>query len=286
MLDILIGGAILGAIFALISVGLNLQYGVTRILNIAHGDFLMLGAYVTFFFFSFYGVNPLVTLLISGPVVFFLGILIQIVVFRRLVYISKSAEELEFRSLLACFGLSFIIQNVVRYIFGITPIGSPYLSEAVNIFGATFQLNMIVAAIISIAISVAMYFLLRSTRAGLVMRATVEEPTGAQIVGINILRVHALSFGLGAFLSAIAGSMWSMIYSDMTPYRGPIFTFIALAIIVLGGMGSFVGSLVGGFLLGYIYYITYKWEPLLYMAVVYIFLLIMLIVRPKGLFGK
>ncbi|MEM3577895.1 MAG: branched-chain amino acid ABC transporter permease [Candidatus Bathyarchaeia archaeon] len=286
MLDILIGGAILGAIFALISVGLNLQYGVTRILNIAHGDFLMLGAYVTFFFFSFYGVNPLVTLLISGPVVFFLGVLIQVVVFRRLVYISKSAEELEFRSLLACFGLSFIIQNVVKFIFGPTPIGSPYLSESVNILGETFQLNMIVAAIISVAISVAMYFLLRSTRAGLVMRATVEEPTGAQIVGINILKIHALSFGLGAFLSAIAGSLWSMIYSDITPYKGPIFTFIALAIIVLGGMGSFVGSLVGGFLLGYIYYITYKWEPLLYMAVVYIFLLIMLIVRPKGLFGK
>jgi branched-chain amino acid transport system permease protein len=286
MLDILIGGAISGAIFALISVGLNLQYGVTRILNIAHGDFLMLGAYVTFFFFSSYGVNPLLTLIISGPIVFFLGILIQVTVFRRLVYLSKSAEELEFRSLLACFGLSFIIQNVVRLIFGITPIGSPYLNEAVNIFGETFQLNMIVAAVISIAISVAMYFLLCSTRAGLVMRAAVEEPTGAQIVGINILKVHAVSFGLGAFLSAIAGSMWSMIYSDITPYKGPIFTFIALAIIVLGGMGSFVGSLVGGFLLGYIYYITYKWEPLLYMAVVYIFLLIMLIVRPKGLFGK
>jgi len=286
MLDILIGGAISGAMFALISVGLNLQYGVTRILNIAHGDFLMLGAYVTFFFFSSYGVNPLLTLIISGPIVFFLGILIQVTVFRRLVYLSKSAEELEFRSLLACFGLSFIIQNVVRLIFGITPIGSPYLNEAVNIFGETFQLNMIVAAVISIAISVAMYFLLCSTRAGLVMRAAVEEPTGAQIVGINILKVHAVSFGLGAFLSAIAGSMWSMIYSDITPYKGPIFTFIALAIIVLGGMGSFVGSLVGGFLLGYIYYITYKWEPLLYMAVVYIFLLIMLIVRPKGLFGK
>jgi len=286
MLDVIIGGAILGAIFSLIALGLNLVYGVTRILNIAHGEFLMLGAYVTYLFFSLYGVNPLVSLVISGPTVFFIGILIQLIVFRRLVSLSKSAEELEFRSLLACFGLQYIIQNVVKTIFGATPIGSPYLMEAVSIFGERFRLNMIVAAVISIIISVIMYFILRSTMIGLVMRATVEEPTGAQLVGINLSKVHALSFGLGVLISALAGSILSITYTNITPYIGPQYTFIALAVIVLGGMGSFVGSLLGGFFIGYVYYASLKIDPLITMAVVYAFLIIMLIIKPKGLFGR
>jgi len=286
MLDVIIGGAILGAIFSLIALGLNLVYGVARILNIAHGEFLMLGAYVTYLFFSLYGVNPLVSLVVSGPAVFFIGILIQLIVFRRLVSLSRSAEELEFRSLLACFGLQYIIQNVVKKIFGTNPIGSPYLTEAVSIFGERFQLNMIAAAVMSIIISVIMYFILRSTMIGLVMRATVEEPTGAQLVGINISKVHALSFGLGVLISALAGSMLSMIYTNMTPYIGPQYTFIALTVIVLGGMGSFIGSLLGGFFIGYIYYASLKIDPLITMAVIYIFLIIMLIIKPKGLFGR
>jgi branched-chain amino acid transport system permease protein len=288
-LDIIIRGGLLGAIYSLIAIGLNLEYGVTRILNIAHGEFLMVGAYVSWFFFTFFGVNPLVSLVISGPTVFVLGVLIQVIVFRRVVRVSASGEELEFRSLLACFGLMFIIQNVVastgRLAKWPPQIGTTYLYETVNIFGERFQLNMIVAAVLSMIISVLMYILLRSTRLGLAMRATVEEPTGAQLVGINILKIHAVSFGLGALLSALAGSMLVMIYAT-NPFTGPQYTFIALAVIILGGMGSFGGSLLGGFFIGYVYYVTLTMEPLLTMAVVYAFIIIMLIIRPKGLFGR
>jgi branched-chain amino acid transport system permease protein len=246
----------------------------------------MLGAYVTYIFFTLYGVNPLVSFVISGPTVFVLGILIQTAVFRKLVYVSKSAEELESRSLLACFGLTFIIQNVVATIFGSTPIGTSYLNVSINIFGERFQLNMIVAAVMSIIISLVMYLLLRFTRTGLAMRATVEEPAGAQLVGINIFKIHAVSFGLGALLAALAGSMLVMIYSNITPYIGSQYTFIALAVIILGGMGSFIGSLVGGFIIGYVYYVTLTIFPIITLAVVYSFLIILLIIRPKGLFGR
>lgn len=272
--------------FSLIAVGLNLQYGVTRILNIAHGEFLMLGAYVTYVFFTSYGVNPLVSFVISGPIVFILGILIQTVVFRRIVQVSRFAEELESRSLLACFGLTFIIQNVVAEIFGSTPIGASYLNVSIALLGERFQLNMIVAAVMSVIISLAMYLVLRFTRIGLAMRATAEEPAGAQLVGINIFKIHAVSFGLGALLSALAGSMLVMIYSNITPYIGPQYTFIALAVIILGGMGSFIGSLVGGFCIGYVYYISLEIDPLITLAVVYSFLIILLIIRPKGFFGR
>jgi branched-chain amino acid transport system permease protein len=288
-LDIIIRGGLLGAIYSLIAIGLNLQYGVTRILNIAHGEFLMVGAYVTWFFFTFYGVNPLVSLVISGPTVFVLGVLVQVIVFRRLVRVSASGEELEFRSLLACFGLMFIIENVVTSIGHLDnwppQVGTTYLYETINILGERVQLNWIVTAVLSLIISVFMYILLRSTRLGLAMRATVEEPTGARLVGINILKVHAVSFGLGALLAALAGSMLVMIYT-VDPFFGPPKTFIALAVIILGGMGSFVGSLLGGFFIGYVYYATLTTQPLLPMPVVYIFIIIMLIIRPKGFFGR
>jgi branched-chain amino acid transport system permease protein len=286
LVSIIFGGAILGAIFSLIAVGLNLQYGVSRILNIATGDFLMVGAYVTFFFFTLYGVNPLVSLVISGPIVFALGILLQITVFRRIVHVSKSTDELETRSLLACFALPFIIENVVGVIFGGTPIGASYLNVTVNILGAMFQVNMIVAAVMSIIISLIMYLVLRFASIGLAMRAIAEEPTGAQLVGINIFKIHAVSFGIGAVFSALAGSMLVMIYSNITPYVGPQYTSIALAVIIVGGMGSFVGSLLGGFLIGYVYYISLVINPLLALAVVYSFIIIVLIVRPKGFFGR
>jgi branched-chain amino acid transport system permease protein len=118
------------------------------------------------------------------------------------------------------------------------------------------------------------------------MRAAVEEPIGAQFMGINIRRIHALSFGIGALLSAIAGSMLVMIYTNITPYIGPEYTFIALAVIILGGVGSFIGSMMGGFTIGYVTYVLLKLEPLLRLAVVYIIIIIILVIKPKGFFGR
>jgi branched-chain amino acid transport system permease protein len=246
----------------------------------------MVGAYVTFFFFSVYGVNPLVSLAISGPIVFGLGILLQMTVFRRIVHLSKSTEELETRSLLACFALPFIIENVIGAIFGGTPIGASYLNVSVNILGGMFQVNMIVAAVMSVCISLVMYLVLRFASIGLAMRAIAEEPAGAQLVGINIFKIHAVSFGIGALFAALAGSMLVMIYSNITPYIGPQYTCIALAVIIVGGMGSFIGSLLGGFFIGYVYYISLVVNPLITLAVVYSFIIIVLIIRPKGFFGR
>ncbi len=290
MWDIILRGTINGAIFSLIAVGLNLQYGVTRILNIAHGEFLMLGAFTTAVVFRVYDVNPLVSLAISGPIVFVLGVLVYGIVFRRLVRLSRSVEELEFKSLLACFGLLFIIQNVLNIIIKNYPqfqyVGIRYLTETIPIMGEMLELNRIVAAVMAVIVSVILYILLRYTRLGLAVRATAQEPTGAQVVGINIFKVHTVSFGLSVLLSALAGSLLSMIYTNLSPITGPTYTFIALAVIVIGGMGSFIGSLLGGFLMGYVYYFTMKTELLLTMVVVYAFLIVMLIIRPKGLFGR
>lgn len=276
----------LGALYALIAVGLNIQYGVTRILNLAYGELLMVGAYITYSFFDSYGINPLVTLIMSGLVASILGIIIQLLIFRRIISQSRSAMELEFKSLLACFGLIFIIQNTLAQTFGTTPIGVPYLREGIDILGQKFELNKVVAAVMSVAISAIMYIFIRFTRWGMAMRATAEEPTGAQLVGINVLKIHAISFSLGCIAAALAGSMLCMIYSNLDPYSGTRYGLIALMILVLGGRGSFIGSAVGGLIVGYTYYAFLRITPSLAIPAVYILLILILLVKPKGLFGR
>lgn len=290
MWDIVIRGFINGALFSLIAVGLNLQYGVTRILNVAHGEFLMIGALITTVLFRYYGVNPLVSLVISGPAVFAIGVVIYLLAFRRLVKISISPELLEARSLLACFALLFIIQNIMNLIVKYNPdlqsFNVPFWKEGIDILGEKVELNRIVSVSASIIISALLYITLRSTKTGLALRATAQEPTGAQVVGINISKVHMVSFGLSVLLSALVGSLYTMVVQNLNPLSGPTYTFIALAIIVIGGMGSFIGSLLGGFIVGYVHYIAMTKSPLLAMPIVYAFLIIMLIIKPKGLFGR
>lgn len=286
-MDILIGGAILGAIYSLVAVGLNLQYGVTRILNVAYGEFLMLGAYITYFSYTLFGVNPFLSLIISGSIIFALGILIQIGIFRRIIRVSKSAEELEFRSLLLCFGLSFAIQNVATVLWTANYRGySPPLSGAVNIFGATFELNRIIIALISISVNLILYISLRRTKLGLTLRAIVDQPEGAQLIGINIHKFHALSFGLGVLLSAWTGTLVSMLYS-LNPFMGTPYTMVALILIVIAGIGSFIGNIAGGFLLGYVSYITMRAvHSALTPVVMYVILILVLLIKPKGLFKR
>lgn len=286
MLDVIIGGILIGALYSLVAVGLNIQYGITRILNLAYGEILIIGAYITFLFFNFYGINPLLTLILSGIITFIFGILLQVAVFRKLVHSSSSAAELEFRSLFACFGLIFIIQNILAHIFGTTPIGVPYLMGGISILGERFKTNMVVAAILSILINAVMYVLMRFTKFGLAMRATAEESLGAQLVGINILKVHLVSFSIGCLTASVAGSMVCLIYSNLTPYSGTFYTIIALIILILGGKGSFLGSIVGAFIIGCSYYAMLTFKAALADPVVYIILIVMLIIRPTGLFGR
>ncbi len=286
LLEVLIGGAILGALYSLVAAGLNLQYGVMRILNFAHGDFLMLGAFITYFSFVSYGVNPLVSLIICAPIMFVIGILVQSGILHRLVRTSKSVEELEFKSLLALFGLSWIIENMALIVWG-SPIRMySYLAKPVNIGGSAFPLNRVVAAVASVILNVALYLFLRYARVGTAMRATIEEPTAAQLVGVNIFRLHRLTFGLGVLIAACSGTMMSLVY-PLYPRMGIQYTAFALMVIIIGGVGSFKGSLVGGVTVGYLMYTTMRLiTPGLTLAINYAFLIILLLAKPKGIFAR
>lgn len=285
-LDILFGGVILGALYSIIAVGLNLQYGVARILNVAHGDFLMLGAYLTYFCFTLLGINPFLSLIIVGPITFSLGLGVYTLVLRRIVKLSRSKEELESKSLLLCFGLSFIVQNLATILWTANYRGYAASLGNIEFLGVTFELNRIAIAIISLAINLLLYFFLKSTILGMALRASADHPEGAQLVGINIYTAHAISFSLGMVFAAWAGSLIST-YSTLSPFMGTPYTLIALVLVILAGVGSLKGNILGGFILGYLAYITMRViHSALTLVIIYAALILILLLRPRGLFMR
>ena len=285
VLDIVIGGLITGGIYALIAVGLSLQYGVGRVLNVSHGEFIMLGAFATWSLYTFFGISPLISLVICGPLLFIIGFFINRTLFQYLRGKSESMGDFADRSLLASFGLLFIIQNIALITWKADIRGYSYLDSSVSIFGALFSANRLVALLFAVAISLAFYFFLTRTRLGKAIRAAAEDPETAQAMGVNIHRVLAICFGLGALMAGFAGVLISMMY-EMQPTMGLEYTIIAIIVVVLGGLGSITGSLIGGFILGLIGSIVTYIDAGLALIAYYVIFILLLIVRPTGLFGK
>ena len=285
VLDIVIGGLITGGIYALIAVGLSLQYGVGRVLNVSHGEFIMLGAFATWSLYTFFGISPLISLVICGPLLFIIGFFINRTLFQYLRGKSESMGDFADRSLLASFGLLFIIQNIALITWKADIRGYSYLDSSVSIFGALFSANRLVALLFAVCISLAFYFFLTRTRLGKAIRAAAEDPETAQAMGVNIHRVLAICFGLGALMAGFAGVLISMMY-EMQPTMGLEYTIIAIIVVVLGGLGSITGSLIGGFILGLIGSIVTYIDAGLALIAYYVIFILLLIVRPTGLFGK
>jgi branched-chain amino acid transport system permease protein len=285
ILDIVIAGLLMGGIYALIAVGLSLQYGVARVLNIAHGEFIMLGAFITWSLFAIFGINPLVSLAICGPLIFIIGFLLHRTLFTHLRISSPSPVAFEGNSMLAAFGLLFIIQNVAILIWGAGIKDYTFLAFPVNIGGAVFAANRLVTLGFAIAIGAAFYIFLARTRLGKAIRAAAQDPPMARLMGVNINRVLALCFGLGALMAGLGGSLISMMIS-IQPTMGLEYTVIALIVVVIGGLGSIPGSFIGGFILGLVGSIVTYIEPGLAMFAYYVIFMLVLLVKPTGILGK
>ncbi len=285
ILDIAIGGLLMGGIYALLAMGLSLQYGVARVLNIAHGEFIMLGAFATYTLYTAFGINPLLTLAIVGPIIFIIGFLLHRTLFTRLRISSPSPGAFESRSLLATFGILFIIQNLALIGWGANLRAYSYLNFGVNLGGAIFTANRLVSLGFAIGIGLAFYIFLVRTRMGKAIRAAAQDPATASLMGVNINRVLAICFGLGAVMAGFAGTLLSM-RVPINPAMGMNYTIIAIIVIVLGGLGSIPGSFIGGFILGIIGTVVTYIEPSLSLAAYYFIFMLLLLVRPKGILGK
>ena len=285
ILDIVIAGLLMGGLYALIAMGLSLQYGVARVLNISHGEFIMLGGVITWTLYTTFHINPLLALVFVGPLTFLLGLFIHRTLFKRLLSASASPGIFESNSMLASFGLLYIIQNLALITWGPEIRGYTYLALPVDLVGAKFSANRLLTLAFAILIGVAFYLFLAHTRMGKAIRAAAQDPTTASLMGVNINRVLALCFSLGAGMAGIAGMLISMCYPVHTG-MGLEYTIIAIIVVVLGGLGSIPGSFIGGFILGLVGSIVTYFQPGLALAAYYVIFILLLIVKPTGLMGK
>ncbi|MGZ8259562.1 MAG: branched-chain amino acid ABC transporter permease [Caldimonas sp.] len=285
-LELVASGLIAGGVYALVALGLNLQYGLMRILNIAHGEFLMLGAFVTWAAHTALGVSPLVMLPVSFALLFATGVVVHGLVFRRLTRTSPNLDVFEARGLLACFGLMFLIQNFAQLLWGGDLRGYDYLAEPVRIAGTQFAANKLLLIALALACSAGLVFVLRTTLLGKGVRALLQSPTGARLVGIDTKKLHPAMFGVGLGLSGVAGCLLSMTEA-ISPSMGEPYTVTALIVITLGGFGSMAGALVGGLALGGVEAVGMALtSPSLKSLLSYAVFIAVLLWRPNGLFVR
>jgi branched-chain amino acid transport system permease protein len=285
-LELAASGFITGGIYAVVAIGLNLQYGLMRIMNISHGEFLMLGAYLTWLAHTLLQVNPLVFLPVVAVALFVVGLGVYYLCFRRIARTAPAVEVIEARSLLVGFGLMYLVQNAVYLAWGADLRGYTFLGEPVEILGARFTANRLVVFAFAVAASLALLALLRWTLMGKAVRAMMQSPTGAQLIGIDTGVLHPVVFGAGLALAGVAGGLLSMVY-EISPSMGEPYTVTALIVITLGGLGSALGSLLGGFLLGLVEAFGMHFtSPSLKMLLSYAVLVAVLLARPKGLFSR
>jgi branched-chain amino acid transport system permease protein len=285
-IELIFSGLITGGIYALVALGLNLQYGLMRILNIAHGEFLMLGAYLTWMVQTSFGISPFLMIPVSFVVLMGMGLLIHWLCFRRLTATSSNIDIFEARGLMVSFGLMFLIQNLVSAIWGGELRGYDYMAEPVVMGQAQFAGNKLVVFAMALVFSLGLMVMLRKTLLGKGVRALMQSQVGAQLVGINTRTLHPLMFGIGLGLSGLAGCLLSMAYT-ISPAMGEPYTVTALIVITLGGFGSMGGALAGGLLLGVIEAFGMHFtNPSLKALLSYVVFIGVLLLRPKGLFTK
>ena len=283
ILQVLFWGAYAGCIYLLLATGLNLIFGVMKIVNFAHGELLMLSAYMTATLFLFTGLNPYVIILFSMVILVVLGVIIERLCFRPILGTGKLNEI--FLSL----GLIYLIQNSAALIWTDESISiqSPYSTATIPIGPIQLPIDYLIIIVVTVVILVSLYLFLKKTVVGKALRATSQNRKGAMLVGIDVERMDMVSFGIGCALAAAAGTLWAVSGQVFNPYIGSVPAIKAFAIVIIGGLGSIPGAIIGGFLYGMAengaaYLLGGIWKD----AISFIILIVVLIIKPTGLFGE
>jgi branched-chain amino acid transport system permease protein len=280
LIQVIVSGLLLGGVYALFAAGLNMIFGVLRVINLAHGELMMLGAYVTYWLVAETDVNPLLTLPISAVSIFLAGAMIE----RSLV--ERVIGQPLLSSLLLTFGLSTLLMGTALSLWTANFRSVPYLTGSIEVFGLDLSKTRLVAFAIALGVTGATFAFLRYSTFGKAIRATAQHAEVAQVCGIDIRRVRLVTFGLGSAMAGVAGSLVAMIFT-VSPEMGRMFIGRAFAIVVLGGLGSFAGAFLGALILGVAETVAaYYTDTQLAEGVAYAVLVLVLLVRPSGLFGE
>jgi len=284
-MDILISGLLLAGTYALIAMGLNLQYGVARIMNLASGEMLILGALASFWLFTSAQISPFLTVIIVGPLAFAGNWLIYRYLLRPLVRRSKNQGQLEVDSILATFGMSFALVGIMVSIHG-EYFTYSFLAVPFEVLGTTVALNRLVAFCGAVIIGLILYLWLNHSRSGMAVRAVSVSTDAARLVGISVDRISALAFAIGGAVSAMGGTLIST-FITLDASAGVIFTMKALIIVIMGGVGDIRGAIVAAIILGLVETaVATLIDPGLTLAAAYLIFLLILLFRPQGLFGR
>ncbi len=285
-LDILLAGSTLGGLYGLIAMGLTLQYGVARIMNLSYGEFLIAPAFLAYLGVTAWGLSPILMLLLVLPLGFAVQWLVYQLLLTPLVRRTGSGPALEVDSILATFGLMFVVQGIMMVAFGGNYHSYTYLSTPVQILGSTVAANRLLVLGVAVALGLGLYLLLTRTRMGTVVRAVSVAPRFAPLVGIDVRHTAALAFGIGGAMVAASGVLVSM-FLPFSAAMGTMFAMKALIVVIMGGVGNLLGCLVAGLMLGFAETLVATFvDPGLTLAVNYALFLGVLLLRPTGLFGK
>ncbi|BCH27753.1 branched-chain amino acid ABC transporter permease [Mesorhizobium sp. L-8-3] len=285
-MQIILTGVLLGGTYALIALGLTLQYGVSRIMNLANGETLVAACFVTFWLYTGFQVNPLFGLLIIGPAAFVINWLVYWWLLQPLVNRAKHRGQLEVDSILATFGLLFLFQGLMLLSFGGSYFNYQFLATPFTILGGSFGLNRIVAFLAAALIASALYVFLYRTDRGTAVRAVAVDPRSARLVAIDVRRTAAFAFALGGAITACAGTLLSTFYTFNTS-MGVLFTMKALIIVIMGGVGDVRGAVIAALVLGVTETLVASLiDPGLTLAANYTLFILVLLFRPQGIFGR
>ncbi len=281
----IVGGILLGIFYALLAVGLNVVYGAQKIINLAHGDIIMLGGYSAWELYNTYHISPILSTAIVIPITVALGYALNRLIAPRLI---KSSDP-EMLSLILFFGLSEVIQALASLVFGnaarALPVNAIPTSRLV-LFGQGYSATWWVSASVILPLLGIFLIFLYRTSIGLQVRAVISDSVEAAVAGINAKRISGIYFGIGFALAACAGVWGIFIYGGVSPTEGPAITITAFAIIVLGSLGNTFGTIVAGIIFGIFYQLAQVYIPSWSNLVPYVLVIATMLIRPQGLFGR
>jgi branched-chain amino acid transport system permease protein len=283
ILQAVVDGILTGGVYALMAVGLTLIFGVLDIINIAQGVLVILGAYLSYSLSTKAHIDLFLGLLITVPAMFVIGVVIHWAFIRRL-----RGTERTSMTLLVTYAVALIIEGILYKVYGANPtsLNASYTNSSVKIFGFYVTYIYIYGFILAVALVVALYALLYRTRFGRSVRATMQDETAARLVGIDVNRVAALTFGIGVAVTAVGGMVFGATNGGFNPNSGYDLISRLLAIIILGGMGSIGGALVASVFMITLESVVTVWYPTWAVAVFYAALVLVLVIRPTGFFGR
>lgn len=276
-------GILIGAVYALIGVGLTLVFGVMRTINFAHGDFVVIGMYFAVLLNSLFGWDPYLTLIFAIPLGFIVGACIQKFILTRV--IDAKPESM----MLATLGVSLVVANLLLLVFGGEPqsVNVSYASSIIPVGEVRISVVLLFAGLATVAVIIGLYLLLNKTEIGRAIRATAENRLGAELVGVNTKRIQAIVFGLGMSLAVTAGVALIPLLFASPVTTGAMFTLKAFVVTVLGGLGNIGAAIMGGLVLGIVEVLGASYLDSAYRdAYGLVVFLLVLLLKPEGLFGK